>query len=196
MPLTLSLCLYGVFSIWRSGRVDLRRSLAALAQPLSTLSKLLEDAYRVPGTGVFLASHPEYIPSALIRNFQHNKVVHERILILNFQIVDTPRQSQTDRARVQELGPGVFAITARFGFMERLDIARIVNACATRGLRIGGEDTTYYTADPQIVPREPGLWLGWRRALYIFLRRNSREVTTSLGIPADALAKLGMEVPM
>ncbi len=81
MPLTLAAWLYAIFSTWRSGRVDLRKALAALAQPLTTLPKLLEDAYRVPGTGVFLASHPAYIPSALIRNYEHNKIIHERILI-------------------------------------------------------------------------------------------------------------------
>ena len=183
VPLTLALCLYGVFSTWRAGRVDLRSALAALAKPLSALPQLLEDAYRVPGTGVFLASHPAYIPSALIRNFQHNKVAHERILILNFQIVDTPRQSQTDRARVQELGPGVFAITARFGFMETPDVRAALRACRSRGLRVYLEDCSFFIGQHVVVARPRPGWQGLKRRLFARLQRRSGQATEFFRMP-------------
>ncbi len=117
----------------------------------------------MPGTGVFLASHPAYIPSALIRNFEHNKIVHERILVLNFQIVDTPRQSQTDRARVQELAPGVFAITARFGFMETPDVREALRACRSRGLRVYLEDCSFFIGQHVVVARPRPGWQGLKR---------------------------------
>jgi KUP system potassium uptake protein len=183
VPLTLAMCVFGVFSTWRSGRVDLRRALAALAQPLTSLPKLLEDAYRVPGTGVFLASHPAYVPSALIRNFEHNKVVHERILILNFQIVDTPRQSQTDRARVQELGPGVFAITARFGFMETPDVREALRACRSRGLRVYLEDCSFFIGQHVVVARPRPGWQGLKRRLFARLQRRSGQATEFFRMP-------------
>jgi len=183
VPLTLATGVYCIFSVWRAGRVDLRRALAALAQPLTTLPKLLEDAYRVPGTGVFLASHPAYIPSALIRNFEHNKVVHERILILNFQIVDTPRQSQTDRARVQELGPGVFAITARFGFMETPDVREALRACRSRGLRVYLEDCSFFIGQHVVVARPRPGWQGLKRRLFARLQRRSGTATEFFRMP-------------
>ena len=183
VPLTLAMCVFGVFSTWRSGRVDLRRALAALAQPLTALPKLLEDAYRVPGTGVFLASHPAYVPSALIRNFEHNKVVHERILILNFQIVDTPRQSQADRARVQELGPGVFAITARFGFMETPDVREALRACRSRGLRVYPEDCSFFIGQHVVVARPRPGWQGLKRRLFARLQRRSGQATEFFRMP-------------
>jgi len=183
VPLTLATCVYGVFSTWRAGRVDLRRALAALAQPLTSLSQMLEDAYRVPGTGVFLASHPAYVPSALIRNYQHNKIVHERILILNFQIVDTPRQSQTDRARVQELIPGVFAITARFGFMETPDVREALRACRSRGLRVYLEDCSFFIGQHVVVARPRPGWQGLKRRLFARLQRRSGQATEFFRMP-------------
>jgi KUP system potassium uptake protein len=183
VPLTLAMCVYAVFSTWRSGRVDLRRALAALAQPLTSLPKLLQDAYRVPGTGVFLASHPAYVPSALIRNFEHNKVIHERILVLNFQIVDTPRQSQTDRARVQELGPGVFAITARFGFMETPDVREALRACRSRGLRVYLEDCSFFIGQHVVVARPRPGWQGLKRRLFARLQRRSGQATEFFRMP-------------
>ena len=183
VPLTLAMWVYAVFSTWRAGRVDLRRALAALAQPLTALPTMLEDAYRVPGTGVFLASHPAYVPSALIRNFQHNKVIHERILVLNFQIMDTPRQSQTDRARVQELSPGVFAITARFGFMETPDVREALRACRSRGLRVYLEDCSFFIGQHVVVARPRPGWQGLKRRLFARLQRRSGQATEFFRMP-------------
>jgi KUP system potassium uptake protein len=118
IPLTLGAVLFGVFSVWRSGRTHLRAALARMAIPRTALPKLLKDVYRVPGTGVFLASDADIVPSALIRNLEHNHVAHERILILNIEITRTPRQDPSDRVHIQELMPNVYAITAIFGFME------------------------------------------------------------------------------
>ena len=80
--------------------------------------------------------------------------------------------------------------------MESPDIARIMHACAAGNLHIGGDDTTYYTADPSIVPKRRGAWHAWRRNFYVFLKRNSRPLASILGIPPDAHATLGIEVPM
>ncbi|MGH8229485.1 MAG: potassium transporter Kup, partial [Steroidobacteraceae bacterium] len=129
VPLTLALIVYIVFSIWRNGRMDLRHALAQLAVPLTKLPELIDGARRVEGTGVFLASHPGFVPSALLRNVEHNKVVHERNLILNFEIMRTPRFARADRVRIKELLPGVYAVTAYFGFMETPDMKEALRAC-------------------------------------------------------------------
>src|SRR6202034_3642512 len=86
VPLTLALMLFSVFMIWRSGRRLLRSALLAVAVPLSQLPKLLSGVDRVPGTAVFLASDPKHVPTALLRNLEHNHVVHQRIVFLNMEI--------------------------------------------------------------------------------------------------------------
>ena len=87
-------------------------------------------------------------------------------------------------------------LKARFGFMEKLNIKPIVRACAAADLHLDDDDTTYYAVEPQIVPKKRGQWRAWRRAFFEILRRNSQSITNTLGIPADQLAKLGLEVPM
>ena len=94
------------------------------------------------------------------------------------------------------LSRGLPRVTARFGFMENIDIEPIVASCATKGLSLYGTDTTFYSADAQIVPLDEGFARSCYRNLYVVMKRNSRAVTTSLGIPADAHAKLCIEVPM
>ncbi|HTV79655.1 MAG TPA: KUP/HAK/KT family potassium transporter [Steroidobacteraceae bacterium] len=183
VPLTLAMWVFAIFSTWRAGRVDLRRALAGLAQPLTDLPRLLEDAYRVPGTGVFLASHPDYIPSALIRNFEHNKVIHERILILNFRIVDTPRRSHADRVKVDELTAGVFSINARFGFMETPDVREALRACRSRGLRVYLEDCSFFIGQHVVVARPRPGWQGLKRRLFARLQRRSSQATEFFRMP-------------
>ncbi|HTY49188.1 MAG TPA: KUP/HAK/KT family potassium transporter [Steroidobacteraceae bacterium] len=183
VPLTLAMWLFGVFSTWRSGRVDLRRALAHLAVPLTKLAELLQDAYRVPGTGVFLASHPQFIPSALIRNFEHNKVAHERILVLNFEIVDTPRQSRADRARSRELMPGVYAVTARFGFMETPDVREALRACRTQGLRVYIEDCSFFIGAHVVVARPRPGWQGLKRRMFARMQRRSSQAADFFRMP-------------
>ena len=104
--------------VWRSGRRLLRSALRAVAVPLSQLPKLLEGVARVPGTAVFLASDPKYVPTALLRNLEHNHVAHQRIVFLNMEIARAPRQDPADRVRIEMLMPEIYAVTARFGFME------------------------------------------------------------------------------
>ena len=91
---------------------------------------------RVPGTAVFLVSHAGFVPTALLRNLEHNHVCHERILILNFEIVRTPRQDRAARAWVEELMPNVHAVHARFGFMETPDVAEALRGARQRGVRV------------------------------------------------------------
>src|SRR5438067_1837717 len=132
IPLTLGAALCLIFTTWRNGRLELRAALAKMAVPRSELAKLVAGVQRVPGTGALLASNAGLVPSALIRNIEHNCVVHQRVIILNVEIADTPRQDPVRRLRIEEPLPGVHWITARFGFMETPDVAEALKACRAR----------------------------------------------------------------
>ncbi len=114
--------MFAGFITWRDGRARLRRELRQRAVPWSELTNLLANATRVPGTAVFLVSHSGFVPTALLRNLEHNHVCHERIVILNLEILRTPRQDRAARAWVEELMPNVHSVSARFGFMETPDV--------------------------------------------------------------------------
>ncbi|HEY0766655.1 MAG TPA: KUP/HAK/KT family potassium transporter, partial [Steroidobacteraceae bacterium] len=166
IPLTLGAGLCLVFMTWRNGRLELRAALAKLAVPRSELAKLIAGVHRVPGTGVFLASNANLVPSALIRNIEHNCVVHQRVIILNVEIADTPRQDPVRRLRIEEPVPGVHLITARFGFMETPDVAEALKACRARGLRVFTEDSSFFVGRHVVRARPlPGL-RGLQRRLF------------------------------
>jgi KUP system potassium uptake protein len=190
IPLTLGAILFGVFSTWRNGRTHLRAALARMALPRSDLPKLLKDVQRVPGTGVFLASDAAIVPSALIRNLEHNHVVHERVLVLNIEITRRPRQDPADRVRVEELMPGVWAVTAVFGFMETPAVGEALKACRVRGLRVFIEDCSFFVGQ-HVVRARPRLGLpGIERRMFARMQRRSTQAAEFFRMPSRGLVIL------
>jgi KUP system potassium uptake protein len=183
IPLTLGAILCLIFYTWRSGRLELRAALAKLAVPRSDLPKLVAGVHRVPGTGVFLASNSRLVPSALIRNIEHNCVVHQRVIILNVEISDTPRQDPVRRLHIEESVPGVFFITASFGFMETPDVAEALKACRARGLRVFTEDSSFFVGRHVVRARPvPGL-RGLQRRLFARMQLYSTQAAEFFRMP-------------
>ncbi|HEY7962747.1 MAG TPA: KUP/HAK/KT family potassium transporter [Steroidobacteraceae bacterium] len=183
IPLTLGAILCLIFYTWRNGRLELRAALAKLAVPRAELGKLVAGVHRVPGTGVFLASNANLVPSALIRNIEHNGVVHQRVIILNVDIADTPRQDPVRRLLIEEAVPGVFYITARFGFMETPDVAEALKACRARGLRVFTEDSSFFVGRHVVRARPlPGL-RGLQRRLFARMQQYSTQAAEFFRMP-------------
>jgi len=183
-----------LFLTWRNGRIELRPALAKMAVPRSELPKLIASAYRVPGTGVFLASDPDLVPSAMIRNIEHNGVVHQRVIILNIEIVHTPRLDPVRRVSIEEILPGVYSITARFGFMETPDVTQALKACRTRGLRVFTEDSSFFVGRHIVRARPlPGL-KGMQRRLFARMQRHSTQAAEFFRMPFRGVVVLNTAV--
>jgi KUP system potassium uptake protein len=194
IPLTLGAVLYFVFWTWRSGRLELRAALAKLAVPRKGLAKLIEGSIRVPGTGVFLASDRDLVPSALIRNVEHNRVVHERVIILNIEISHTPRQDPVRRVDIEEVLPGVYEITARFGFMETPDVAQAMKSCRTRGMRVFSEDSSFFVGRHLVRARPLPGWKGLQRRFFAAMQRHSTQAAEFFRMPYKGVIVLNTAV--
>jgi KUP system potassium uptake protein len=183
IPLTLAAILFAVFMTWRSGRLQLRAALAKMAVPRTELPKLIEGVHRIPGTGVFLASDPQLVPSALIRNIEHNRVVHERMFILNVEVMRTPRQDPVRRVEIEETLPGIYLVNARFGFMETPDVGEALKSCRGRGLRVFGEDSSFFVGQHVVRARPMPGWKGLQRRLFAWMQRHSTQAAEFFRMP-------------
>jgi KUP system potassium uptake protein len=194
IPLTLSAALFLVFLTWRNGRLELRAALAKMAVPRAELAKMIAGSYRVPGTGVFLASDPGLVPSALIRNIEHNGVVHQRVIILQIEITHTPRLDPVRRVSIEEILPGVYSITARFGFMETPDVSEALKSCRTRGLRVFTEDSSFFVGRHVVRARPlPGL-RGIQRRLFARMQQHSTQAAEFFRMPFRGVVVLNTAV--
>jgi KUP system potassium uptake protein len=196
VPLTLAALLFCVFMIWRSGRRLMRRALRAVAVPLSQLPRLLADVPRVPGTAVFLARDPDHVPTALLRNLEHNHVAHERIVFLNVEIMRAPRQDPTDRVRIALLMPEIYTITARFGFMETPDVSEALKQCRVRGLKLFGQDCSFFLGWHLVVPRARGGYEGVRRRLFAWMQRSNTQAVEFFRMPERRVIVLATQVEL
>jgi KUP system potassium uptake protein len=198
IPLVVSAVIFVIAGAWRAGRRRVAIVQLEQSQPVRSFLRDVKGRLGVPyqGTAVFLTGDPEGIPFVLRHHWARTHSIDEKIVLLTIIPSTEPYVSGEQRVTVECLSEGLVRVTASFGFMERLNLARITHACASAGLHIGGDDTTYYSADPHIVPVGRGIFRAFWRGIYVVLRRNARSVTSTLGIPADAHARLGVEVSM
>jgi KUP system potassium uptake protein len=188
--------LYGVFMTWRFGRRLLRAALRAMAVPLKDLPQLLASATRVPGTAVFLVSEPNYVPTAFLRNLDHNHVAHERIVFLHMEFARTPRQDPSDRVRIDTLPEGVIQITARFGFMETPDVSEALKQSRVHGLKLFGQDCSFFLGWHLVRPRPRGGYDGLRRRLFAWMQRRSTQAVDFYRMPDRRVIVLATQVDL
>jgi KUP system potassium uptake protein len=194
VPLTLAAVMFAGFITWRDGRAKLRQELRTRAVPLSALPGLLQDCARVPGTAVFLVSHAGFVPTALLRNLEHNHVCHERIVIMNFEIVRSPRQDRAARAWVEDLMPNVHAVHARFGFMETPDVAEAVRGARQRGLRIDEASCTYFIGWHLVRAKPRSGLAGLKTEVFAYLQRRSTQAAEFFRMPTKRVVMLATEI--
>jgi KUP system potassium uptake protein len=193
LPLALAATMFFVFITWRDGRARLRAELQRRAVPLAELPGLLAGATRVPGTAVFLVSHQGFVPTALLRNLEHNHVCHEQIVILHLEIHRTPRQDVVSRSYPEEILPGVFLVHARFGFMETPDVRVALAGAARKGLRLDA-DATFFLGWHLVRARARGGLTGLKMRLFAYMQRRSAQAAEFFRMPTKRVVVLATEV--
>jgi KUP system potassium uptake protein len=195
-PLVLGVALFAVLTTWRRGRAlvmrEIKQSGLALEPFIASISE--HPPTRVAGTAVFLVSNADAVPHALLHNLKHNKVLHERNVILTGETLEEPFAEPGERVAIEDLKHGFYRVTLRFGFAEDSDVPRRLERCAAKGLGFDMMDTTFFLSRETIVATErPGMAL-WRDKLFAFMARNALPATAFFRIPSNRLIELGTQV--
>ncbi|WP_329742464.1 potassium transporter Kup [Dyella sp. A6] len=196
-PLVLGLFLFTVMTTWRRGRElvirEIKQGGLALAPFIENISE--HPPLRVPGTAVFLTANQESVPHALLHNLKHNKVLHERNVLLTVEVLETPIAEADERIHIDDLGGEFYGLGLRFGFAEDPNVPLALAQCARTGLPFDMMDTTFFLSRDNIVADKgrPGMAL-WRDKLFAFLSRNALPATAFFQIPGNRLIELGAQV--
>jgi KUP system potassium uptake protein len=194
VPLAFAAVMFAMFVTWRDGRQKLRGELELRAVPDKKLPELLARTTRVPGTSVFLVSQSGFVPTALLRNLEHNKVHHEQIVILHIEIQRIPRVDPMARVLVEELYKGVFDVRARFGFMETPDVGEALRCARRQGLNVFAEDSSFFLGWHLVRARpRPGL-SGLKTRAFAFLQRRSAQAAEFFRMPTRGVVVLATDV--
>jgi KUP system potassium uptake protein len=195
VPLSIAVAMYLMFVTWRDGRIRLRAELHRRAVRLEELPRLLEKATRVPGTAVFLVSNAGFVPTALLRNLEHNHVYHERMVMLNMEIARTPR-FVGQRAWVETLSPSVYAVRARFGFMETPDVREALRSARQRGLRDIDDNLTYFLGWHLVRARPCSGLAGFKSRLFAYMQRRSAQAAEFFRMPTEGVIVLATDIEL
>ena len=195
-PLALGIVVLVVMTTWRRGRELLSAHIRGQGVPLDpcVASLSAHPPLRVPGTAVFLTTEPTLTPQALLHNLKHNKVLHERNIILTIEVLDEPRAAPRDRISIESLGEDFGRIHARYGFAEHPDIPAALDACATHGLGFDLMQTTFFTSRENIIAGDRTGMASWRDRLFAYLARNALPATAFFRIPDNRLIEIGRRV--
>ena len=150
---------------------------------------------RVRGTAVYLARLGETVPHALLHNIKHNKVLHERVLlmtVINEEVPIVPRENRVD---AQELEKGVWRVTVRYGFLQSPNLPRALGQLAPQ-LDINIHDTSFFLGRVTLVPALKPLLPRWRRSLYFALARNASSAPDFFRIPTDRVVEVGAQIAL
>jgi len=196
-PLVLGLAVFVLMTTWRRGRELVVREIKQGGLALEPFIENIAEhpPLRVPGTAVFLTANQNAVPHALLHNLKHNKVLHERNVLLTAEILETPAAEAEERILIVPLGGEFYKLSLRFGFAEDPNIPQALSKCANVGLPFDMMDTTFFLSRENIVAdkKRPGMVL-WRDKLFAFMARNAMPATAFFQIPGNRLIELGAQV--
>ncbi|MGZ8345843.1 MAG: potassium transporter Kup [Allosphingosinicella sp.] len=194
-PLLVGLVAFTMLTTWAKGRQLMIRRMDEAAIPASVFIKsAANSATRVPGTAVFMTTSSEGMPHSLLHNLKHNKVLHERVILLTVRIEDVPFVDKEKLFELNELGSGFYRLIIRYGFMEETDIPGALANLHECGPQLKMMDTSFFLARQTLIagPR-PGMAI-WREKLFAWMLRNAESAMEFFKLPPNRVVELGSQV--
>ena len=197
-PVLIALAVFTLLATWKRGRALLSERLTALAIAIEPFldSVARHPPTRVPGTSVFLTTKFEGVPHAMMHNLKHNKVLHERVVLLTVVFQDIPHIDTSERIEIWPLGNNFYKLFVMYGFKDETNIPKALELCAAQGLEFNMMDTSFFLSRETLIPSaRPGMAL-WREKLFVSMARNAGSVTAYFQIPTNRVIELGTQVEL
>ena len=194
-PLLVGLFMFTLLTTWARGRKLMRDRMTEVALPIEIFAKSAKNsATRVPGTAIFMASQTAGVPSALLHNIKHNKVLHERVVILTVLIDDVPYVDPEKRCEYHDLGDGFYRGVLHYGFMEETNVPDGLQKMDRCGGEFDMMQTSFFLSRQTLLPSEkPGMPI-WREKIFAWMLRNAATAMEFFRLPTNRVVELGSQV--
>jgi KUP system potassium uptake protein len=181
---------------WVRGSKSLVRATRKSEAELDWLVRKLEakPPHRVPGTAVFLTGDPNAAPTSLMHNLKHNRVLHERNIILTIKTEDTPRVQRHERIEIERVADTFIRVIAHYGFMETPSVPKIIEHCRRKDLNIDISATSFFLSRRSLKTTIKSEMPGWQERFFIWLAGRAEDATEYFRIPSDRVVEVGTQV--
>ena len=205
LPLLIGFVIFVLMTTWRKGRQVLNAQLHDEAIPLELVIKDVGTKVpRVSGTAVFMTPDPTGAPPVLLHHLKHNKVLHERVVLMSIVNHLVPQVPAAERLETRELGGGFHVVVAHYGFMETPDVPTLIAALPERGLAIDLKTTSFYLGrETLILVKRRGQdlreWMlrrmpMWRKKIFVLMANNARPATAFFNLPPNRVVEMGAQI--
>jgi KUP system potassium uptake protein len=194
-PLLVGAIAFTLLTTWAKGRQLMIARMNEASLPMEIFIKsAAPSAARVPGTAVFMTSSSSGVPHALLHNLKHNKVLHERVILLTVRIEDVPYVMAEKRLEVRDYGSGFFRVVLRYGFMEEINVPAALGQLKGIGDQCKMMDTSFFLARQTLLASaRPGMAI-WRERLFAWMLRNAVSAMDFFKLPTNRVVELGSQV--
>jgi KUP system potassium uptake protein len=194
-PLMIGMIIFVFLTTWSRGRQLMRERMSESTMPMEIFIKsATNSAKRVPGTAIFMASTAAGVPSALLHNIKHNKVLHERVIILTVVIEDVPLVNIEKRVDCKDLGNGFYRIKMRYGFLEETDVPKALETVEICGPKFEMMHTSFFLSRQTLIASKlPGMAI-WREKMFAWMLRNAANAMEFFKLPSNRVVELGSQV--
>jgi len=194
-PLMIGAIAFTLLTTWAKGRKLMRERMSEMGLPLEIFAKSARNSTaRVPGTAIFMNSGSHGTPSALLHNIKHNKVLHERVVVLTVQIAEVPYVDPENRFEMTPIGDGFFRVKLHYGFMEETDVpAALKGVAACEGEFQMMQTSFFLSRQTLIASKRPGMAI-WREKLFAWMMRNAATPMEFFRLPTNRVVELGSQV--
>ena len=194
-PLLVGAIAFTLLTTWAKGRQLMINRMNEASLPMEIFIKsAAPSAARVPGTAVFMTSSASGVPHALLHNLKHNKVLHERVILLTVRIEDVPYVSEEKRVDQHDYGSGFYRVVLRYGFMEEIDVPAALAGLRDCGPQCKMMDTSFFLARQTLLASSrPGMAI-WREKLFAWMLRNAESAMEFFKLPTNRVVELGSQV--
>ena len=195
VPLLIGLVIFTLLTTWSRGRALMRERMAESSMPMEIFIKsAANSATRVPGTAIFMASAASGVPSALLHNIKHNRILHERVIVLTVQIEDVPFVRSGERIVCKDLGEGFYRVKMRFGFLEETNVPATLDLVDLCGPKFDMMHTSFFLSRQTLIASKiPGMAI-WREKVFAWMLRNAANAMEFFKLPSNRVVELGSQV--
>ena len=196
VPLLFGIAVAVMIWTWRRGATILVAKTRRIEVPLMDLIKSLEKRppHIVKGTAVFLTSDPSFVPTALMHNLKHNKVLHEHNVILTIETAQTPRVDPSERVKMESISEKFSTVRLRFGFMELPNVPKALVIARKLGWQFDIMATSFFVSRRSLKPSAQSGMPLWQDHLFIAMSRSANDATDYFQIPTGRVVEVGTQV--
>jgi KUP system potassium uptake protein len=196
VPLLFGVAVAVMIWTWRRGAAILTAKTRRIEVPLADLIKSLEKRppHIVKGTAVFLTSDPSFVPTALMHNLKHNKVLHEHNVILTIETAQTPRVDPSERVKMETISEKFSTVRLRFGFMESPNVPKALVIARKLGWQFDIMATSFFVSRRSLKPSAQSGMPLWQDHLFIAMSRSANDATDYFQIPTGRVVEVGTQV--